>query len=136
MICSWAMYTMVRYIISKDRRTLILPPSLTSRIINNPTSPGIQEITFGSGFGGITDMSVGPDGYLYVVSIGQGKIFRIIPQQNEISFDNSLNSTTNMKNMTLQKEKSVYHAYSENSTEYKKLPKISEPPIKNPFSFK
>ena len=78
-------------------------------------------------------MSVGPDGYLYVVSIGQGKIFRIIPQQNEISFDNSLKSTANMKNMTLQKEKSLSHASSENTTEYKKLPKISEPPIKNPF---
>ena len=122
--------------LSKDRRTLILPPSLTSRIINNPTSPGIQEITFGSGFGGITDMSVGPDGYLYVVSIGQGKIFRIIPQQNEISFANSLNSTANIKNMTFQKEKSLSHASSENTTEYKKLPKISEPPIKNPFSIK
>jgi aldose sugar dehydrogenase len=35
---------------------------------------------FAEGFGGITDLEVGPDGYLYVVSIGQGKIFRIVPR--------------------------------------------------------
>jgi aldose sugar dehydrogenase len=38
----------------------------------------LQPIIFGEGFGGITDMQVGPhDGYLYIVSIGEGKIFRI-----------------------------------------------------------
>ena len=41
---------------------------------------------FAKGFGGITDLEVGPDGYLYVVSIGLGKIFRIGPNlNNEIS---------------------------------------------------
>jgi glucose/arabinose dehydrogenase len=35
-------------------------------------------IIFGKGFGGITDLEVGPDGYLYVVSIGQGAIYRIV----------------------------------------------------------
>jgi len=34
---------------------------------------------FGKGFGAITDIEVGPDGYLYVVSIGLGEIFRIVP---------------------------------------------------------
>jgi aldose sugar dehydrogenase len=38
-------------------------------------------IIFGKGFGGITDLEVGPDGYLYVVSIGQGAIYRIVPSQ-------------------------------------------------------
>jgi aldose sugar dehydrogenase len=33
-----------------------------------------QEIIFGTGFGGITDLKVGPDGRLYIVSF-QGKIF-------------------------------------------------------------
>jgi glucose/arabinose dehydrogenase len=36
---------------------------------------------FGKGFGGITDIEVGPDGYLYVVSIGQGAIYRIVQSQ-------------------------------------------------------
>jgi hypothetical protein len=34
-----------------------------------------QEIILGTGFGGITDLKVGPDGLLYVLSFGQGKIF-------------------------------------------------------------
>ncbi len=38
-------------------------------------------IIFGKGFGGITDLEVGPDGFLYVVSIGQGAIYRIVPNQ-------------------------------------------------------
>ena len=38
-------------------------------------------IIFGKGFGGITDIEVGPDGYLYVVSIGQGAIYRIVQSQ-------------------------------------------------------
>ena len=39
-----------------------------------------DDVIFGDGFGGVTDLTVGPDGYLYVVSIGQGKIFRIMPE--------------------------------------------------------
>ena len=30
-------------------------------------------------FGSISDLEVGPDGYLYVVSIGLGGIYRIVP---------------------------------------------------------
>jgi aldose sugar dehydrogenase len=41
-------------------------------------------IIFGKGFGGITDLEVGPDGYLYVVSIGQGAIYRIVPGLNDV----------------------------------------------------
>jgi glucose/arabinose dehydrogenase len=62
------------------RSDLVLPDSLSKSFISNPNTVGIQEIIFGEGFGGITDLTVGPDGYLYVVSIGQGKIFRIMPQ--------------------------------------------------------
>jgi glucose/arabinose dehydrogenase len=36
---------------------------------------------FNQGFGGITDLEVGPDGYLYVVSIGKGTIYKIVPSQ-------------------------------------------------------
>ena len=52
------------------------------------TSPGLsdlvadsnaefQEVLLGTGFGGITDLKVGPDGLLYVLSFGLGKIFVI-----------------------------------------------------------
>ena len=37
----------------------------------------LQEVIFGSGFGGITDVKVGPDGLLYLVSFTQGKIFMV-----------------------------------------------------------
>jgi len=37
----------------------------------------LQELIFGTGFGGITDLKVGPDGLLYVLSLFQGKIFSI-----------------------------------------------------------
>jgi hypothetical protein len=36
-------------------------------------------IIFGSGFGGITNIHVGPDGYLYIVSIVNEKIYKITP---------------------------------------------------------
>jgi aldose sugar dehydrogenase len=39
----------------------------------------LSEAIFAKGFGGITDIKVGPDGYLYIVSIGLGGIYRIVP---------------------------------------------------------
>jgi aldose sugar dehydrogenase len=35
----------------------------------------LQEIILGIGFGGITDLKVGPDGLLYILSFGLGKVF-------------------------------------------------------------
>jgi len=37
----------------------------------------LQDVIFGTGFRGITDLKVGPDGLLYVVSFIQGKIFTV-----------------------------------------------------------
>ena len=65
--------------LNQDRTALVLPEALAGKVIETPNSPGLEQIIFGQGFAGITDVEVGPDGYLYVVSIGQGKIFRIIP---------------------------------------------------------
>ena len=38
-----------------------------------------QDLIFGSNFAGISDLVVGPDGYLYVLSFGSGAIYRIVP---------------------------------------------------------
>src|SRR5579885_3379734 len=38
-----------------------------------------SEIVFGSGFGGITDVKFGPDGFLYLVDLPDGTIYRILP---------------------------------------------------------
>jgi glucose/arabinose dehydrogenase len=66
--------------LNNERNDVVLPEILAGKIIENPVNLGAEDIVFGDGFGGITDLTVGPDGYLYVVSIGQGKVFRISPQ--------------------------------------------------------
>ena len=38
-----------------------------------------EEIEFGDGYGCITDLEMGPDGFLYVTSLSHGKIYRIMP---------------------------------------------------------
>ncbi len=63
--------------LTADRKDLVLPQALSSRVIEKPSSPGVSSIVFGEGFGGITDLELGPDGNLYVVSIGLGSIFQI-----------------------------------------------------------
>jgi aldose sugar dehydrogenase len=65
--------------LTSDRKDIVLPPALASRVIEKPSSPGLSSIVFGEGFGGITDIEVGPEGNLYVVSIGLGSIFQISP---------------------------------------------------------
>ena len=62
--------------LNEYRTDLILEGPLADKIANTPEE--MQETIFGKGFGGITDLEVGPDGYLYVVSIGQGAIYRIV----------------------------------------------------------
>src|SRR6266498_135026 len=57
-----------------DRAHLIFPSQLAGKVIKNPRASGLNQIIFGEDFGGITDLKIGPDGYLYVVSIGLGKI--------------------------------------------------------------
>ncbi|MDF0680891.1 MAG: PQQ-dependent sugar dehydrogenase [Candidatus Nitrosocosmicus sp.] len=59
---------------------------LVDREVNDPKEN--QPIVFGQGFGGITDLQTGPDGYLYVLSY-TGSLFRILP---------SASSTTNGTN--------------------------------------
>jgi glucose/arabinose dehydrogenase len=39
----------------------------------------VAAITFAIGFGGITDIKTGPDGFLYILSYGNGILYRIVP---------------------------------------------------------
>jgi aldose sugar dehydrogenase len=62
-----------------SRTQLVLEGALADRVSNNNTEN--EDIIFGEGFGGISDLEVGPyDGYLYIVSLGHGSIYRIVPQ--------------------------------------------------------
>ena len=56
--------------LNKDRTELSLKAPLHHNVYNNGTTlPGA---IFAHGFGGITDLQVGPDGYLYVLSLYEG----------------------------------------------------------------
>jgi aldose sugar dehydrogenase len=67
--------------LNNNRTMLALPTTLQDKIANNPAD--VQQIIFGKGFGGISDLEVGPDGNLYVVSIGQGRIFKIVSNSED-----------------------------------------------------
>jgi aldose sugar dehydrogenase len=62
--------------LNKTRNELSLKRPLADKIANNPDELNKAGIIFGRGFGTITDIQVGPDGYMYVLS-ANGKIYRI-----------------------------------------------------------
>jgi glucose/arabinose dehydrogenase len=41
----------------------------------------LGKVTFGTNFGRITDIETGPDGFLYILSYENGKIYRIVNNQ-------------------------------------------------------
>jgi len=63
--------------LNQARTGLVLNGTLSNKISNAPSDS--QPIIFASGFdGGITDIQVGPDGYLYILAFA-GSIYRITP---------------------------------------------------------
>jgi glucose/arabinose dehydrogenase len=50
---------------------------LSDLVVDNKNE--LNAVKFGTGFGGITDIKTGPDGYLYVLSILDGTLYRISP---------------------------------------------------------
>jgi aldose sugar dehydrogenase len=67
--------------LNNDRTELVLQGPLADKVANNISEN--QDIIWGKGFGIITDIQVGPDGYLYILSVNlpqdRGTIFRIVP---------------------------------------------------------
>jgi glucose/arabinose dehydrogenase len=55
--------------LDSTRKSLALPEALKDGIADNNSE--LQDVTWGTGFGGITDMAVGPDGFLYVLALSQ-----------------------------------------------------------------
>jgi glucose/arabinose dehydrogenase len=53
--------------LSSNRTALSLDNKLADKIANNRDE--LQDVIFGRGFGAIVDLEVGPDGYLYVLSL-------------------------------------------------------------------
>ncbi|TRZ80464.1 MAG: quinoprotein glucose dehydrogenase [Nitrosopumilales archaeon] len=52
-------------------------PQLQDKVVNIGDS--MDEIIFGTGFGCVTDIVTGPDGLLYITSLSDGTIYRIVP---------------------------------------------------------
>ena len=69
-----------RFNLNEDRTKLIFN---TADLQDNTLNIGDsnKEILFGTGFGTITDIEEGPDGFLYIVSLSNGKIYRIVPKE-------------------------------------------------------
>jgi aldose sugar dehydrogenase len=65
--------------LTADRYHLALPSELNSKVLQNWSSSGYEDIVFGTGFGGISSMNIGPNGLLYVVSVEHGKVYKIVP---------------------------------------------------------
>lgn len=65
--------------LNKDRTGFILNGALTDKVASG--EDGTEQIEFAEGFGGITDLEIGPDGYLYVLIYDSedGRIYRISP---------------------------------------------------------
>jgi glucose/arabinose dehydrogenase len=55
--------------LNRDRTELQLHGSLEDKVANTPSE--LKDIIFGQGFGPITDIKVGTDGYLYILSLSQ-----------------------------------------------------------------
>ena len=63
--------------LNENRTGLNLTGSLSDKVANN--SSEVRDLIFAEGLDTITDMQIGPDGYLYVLSY-TGKIVKVVPK--------------------------------------------------------
>jgi aldose sugar dehydrogenase len=69
--------------INEDRSGIKFDASQTDLIdLVADNEEELSAIVFGSGFGSITDITTGPDGFLYILSYDDGIIYRIAPSSN------------------------------------------------------
>ena len=82
-----------RFELNDQRTELVLDGFLADKVAD--TAEEYEETLFASGFSGITDIEVSPDGYLYVLAFhettkadrihyyGQGAIYKVVPADEE-----------------------------------------------------
>jgi glucose/arabinose dehydrogenase len=63
--------------LNHDRNGLALDGALADKVADNDIE--LNSVIFGTGFPGITDIEVGPDGYLYLLTYG-GKLLKVVHQ--------------------------------------------------------
>jgi glucose/arabinose dehydrogenase len=69
--------TIYRFELNENRSAFALEGTLDDTVANTPEEA--EDVIFGTGFGGITDIKTGPDGYLYILSFVDGTLFRVVP---------------------------------------------------------
>ncbi|MGI0058611.1 MAG: PQQ-dependent sugar dehydrogenase [Nitrosotalea sp.] len=70
-----------RFQLNQNRTGFVFnSPELADDEVNSGDS--MKEIVFATGFGCISDVVTGPDGMLYVTSLSDGTIYRIVPQNS------------------------------------------------------
>ena len=68
-----------RFQLNQNRDSFVFnSPQLQDKVVNYGDS--MDEIIFGTDFGCATDVVTGPDGLLYIVSLSDGTIYRIVPK--------------------------------------------------------
>lgn len=82
-----------KFELNPDRTGFVFAnPELADNAVNRGES--MDEIIFGTGFGCITDIEIGPDGLLYTVSLSDGIIYRIIPKTMMVNEVQDVDYTT------------------------------------------
>jgi aldose sugar dehydrogenase len=91
--------------LNKNRTGLQLNGELSDKVANK--SKELSPVIFGKGFNGISDLEIGPDGYLYVVSLGfvcnpeighvvrEGTIYKISPKTAGSNISNKISIVEN-----------------------------------------
>jgi glucose/arabinose dehydrogenase len=67
--------------LNEDRTGLALDGVLEDKVADNEDE--LSSIVFGTGFSGISDIEVGPDGNLYLLFHNTGKIMKIVPEAQQ-----------------------------------------------------
>ncbi len=73
---------LLRFVLAENRSELMLDDSNADKVVD--TEAELENSTFAENLGIISDVDVGPDGYLYIltgVREAEGKIYRIVPSQ-------------------------------------------------------
>src|SRR5918992_848677 len=77
--------TIYRFELNENRSEFVLEGALDDTVANTPEEA--EDAIFGTGFGRITDIKTGPDGYLYILSFADGTLFRVIPTADTLLSD-------------------------------------------------
>ena len=71
-----------KFKLNSERTGFIFEQPELQDLVQNEDDPN-EEIIFGIGFNGVTDLKFGPDGYLYVLSVFDRTIYRVMPLPDE-----------------------------------------------------